>query len=121
MQVETNYETVLVMNFGSDCKPVRRAGHELKLLLDSQTGFGPPFDWANPQDCVSLYPTPADQLNLAKMSRLRHINNFAIGFFNHGEGITAALGARALGATVIEESRNNCIAVRGGLISPVVR
>jgi UDP-2,4-diacetamido-2,4,6-trideoxy-beta-L-altropyranose hydrolase len=50
MQVEANYETVFVMNSGSDCEPVRRAGHELKLLSDRQTGFSPPFDWANPQD-----------------------------------------------------------------------
>jgi N,N'-diacetyllegionaminate synthase len=53
--------------------------------------------------CVSLYPTPADQLNLGKISRLRQIYDFPIGFSDHSEGITAALGARALGAAVIEK------------------
>lgn len=53
--------------------------------------------------CVSLYPTPADQLNLSKISNLRHMFDFPIGFSDHSEGITAALGARALGATVIEK------------------
>jgi N-acetylneuraminate synthase/N,N'-diacetyllegionaminate synthase len=53
--------------------------------------------------CVSVYPTPADQLNLNKITTLTEKYDFPIGFSDHSAGITAALGARALGASVLEK------------------
>lgn len=50
LRAEENYETVFVMNSGSDYRPVTRAGHKLRIISDSQNGFGPPLNWANPQD-----------------------------------------------------------------------
>lgn len=54
--------------------------------------------------CVSLYPAPEDQVNLRKITTLRMIFDKAIiGFSDHSEGITACLGAVALGANVLEK------------------
>lgn len=53
--------------------------------------------------CVSLYPTPEDEVNLRKISTLRSMYDFPIGFSDHSYGVTAALGAVALGACVLEK------------------
>lgn len=53
--------------------------------------------------CVSLYPTPEREVNLRKISTLRAVYDFPIGFSDHSPGITAGLGAVALGACVLEK------------------
>lgn len=53
--------------------------------------------------CVSLYPTPEDQVNLRKIQTLQTQYGHRIGFSDHSWGITAALGAVSLGACVIEK------------------
>jgi N-acetylneuraminate synthase/N,N'-diacetyllegionaminate synthase len=53
--------------------------------------------------CVSLYPTPLEQVHLRRMETLRHAFDAPIGFSDHTEGVTAALGATALGACLIEK------------------
>ena len=53
--------------------------------------------------CVSLYPTPDDQVNLRKISALREKFGLAVGFSDHSSVITAALGAVALGGCMIEK------------------
>ena len=53
--------------------------------------------------CVSLYPTPEEEVNLRKIETLRGQYGDLIGFSDHSWGITAALGAIALGACVIEK------------------
>lgn len=49
--------------------------------------------------CVSAYPTPHDQLNMARM---RYLTGNA-GFSDHSTGSTAAVMAVALGAEIIEK------------------
>lgn len=53
--------------------------------------------------CVSLYPTPLEQVNLRRIETLRSMYDCPIGFSDHSFGITAALGAVSLGACVIEK------------------
>ena len=53
--------------------------------------------------CVSLYPTPDAQVNLRKIGALMDRYRCPIGFSDHSDGITAALGAVVLGACVIEK------------------
>lgn len=53
--------------------------------------------------CISLYPTPDDAVNLRKIPALRECFGVPIGFSDHSQGITAALGAVALGAAVVEK------------------
>lgn len=53
--------------------------------------------------CVSLYPTPEDEIHLRKISALQAMYDLPIGFSDHSFGVTAALGAVALGACVIEK------------------
>ena len=53
--------------------------------------------------CVSLYPTPENEVNLRKISTLRFMYDLPIGFSDHSQGITAALGAVSLGACVLEK------------------
>jgi len=53
--------------------------------------------------CVSLYPTPDDQINLKQISTLIARFPFVIGFSDHSDGIISGLGAVALGASVVEK------------------
>jgi N,N'-diacetyllegionaminate synthase len=53
--------------------------------------------------CVSVYPTPDDDVNLRRIGTLQAQFPCPIGFSDHSAGITAALGATALGACVIEK------------------
>jgi pseudaminic acid synthase len=52
--------------------------------------------------CTSAYPTPQNQVHLARMELLRDRYNLPIGLSDHTLGNTASLAAAALGATVIE-------------------
>lgn len=53
--------------------------------------------------CVSLYPTPDGDVNLMKIPAMRERFSCPIGFSDHSDGITAAVGAIALGACVVEK------------------
>jgi N,N'-diacetyllegionaminate synthase len=54
--------------------------------------------------CISLYPTPDDEVHLRRIPALKALYaDKTIGFSDHTWGITAALGAVALGALVIEK------------------
>jgi len=53
--------------------------------------------------CVSLYPTPDAAVNLRKIPALMERFPIPVGFSDHSDGITAALGATALGAAVVEK------------------
>ena len=53
--------------------------------------------------CVSGYPTPVAEANLQTMVDMRNRFGICIGLSDHSEGIAAALGAVALGATIIEK------------------
>ena len=53
--------------------------------------------------CVSEYPAPDVVVNLRKIDSLRRLTGRPIGFSDHSWGITAAIGATALGSCVIEK------------------
>jgi N,N'-diacetyllegionaminate synthase len=56
-----------------------------------------------PLHCVSAYPTPAKQANLAAMQTLAHATGRPVGYSDHTLGIEAAVAAVCLGAQVIEK------------------
>ncbi|WP_340302369.1 N-acetylneuraminate synthase family protein [Roseobacter sp. HKCCD7870] len=53
--------------------------------------------------CTSLYPAPAETLNLRAMDTLRTKYNCPVGFSDHHAGILACVAAVAMGAQVIEK------------------
>jgi N-acetylneuraminate synthase len=53
--------------------------------------------------CVSSYPAPTDELNLAVMETLRAKLRVPVGFSDHTSDIEAAIVATSLGAAVIEK------------------
>ncbi len=53
--------------------------------------------------CVSRYPCPAEDLNLATIGFLKQRYGILVGFSDHSIGIDSALAAVALGAEVIEK------------------
>lgn len=53
--------------------------------------------------CVSVYPAPAETINLKNMLMLRDTYGYPVGFSDHSHGIEAPLAAAALGAVVLEK------------------
>jgi sialic acid synthase SpsE len=53
--------------------------------------------------CVSAYPTPLCEANLARMARLRELTGRPVGFSDHTLGAAATAAAVALGAGVVEK------------------
>ena len=53
--------------------------------------------------CTSSYPAKIEDSNLSSISKLKSIYDFEIGLSDHTLGISAALAAVALGATIIEK------------------
>ena len=53
--------------------------------------------------CTSEYPAPNNELNLNAIQRLKSYFELPIGFSDHSIGHTAALGAVAVGAKVLEK------------------
>jgi len=53
--------------------------------------------------CTSSYPTPPEQIHLAKMRTLSDAFGLPVGFSDHSVGPTAAIGATILGACWIEK------------------
>lgn len=53
--------------------------------------------------CVSKYPCPPEDLNLASIQFLKERYDLPTGFSDHSLGIDSALAAVALGATIIEK------------------
>jgi N-acetylneuraminate synthase len=53
--------------------------------------------------CTTEYPAPLESVNLKVLDTLKQAFNLPIGFSDHTEGITVAIGAVARGATIIEK------------------
>jgi len=53
--------------------------------------------------CVSSYPAPPSDINLRAIPFLRRRMNVPIGYSDHSLGITACVGAAALGAVILEK------------------
>ena len=52
--------------------------------------------------CVSEYPTPEERVNLRKISELKKLLEHPVGYSDHSQGLTAVVGAVALGACYFE-------------------
>ena len=52
--------------------------------------------------CTSTYPTKPEEVNLAHITCLKSIYKCKVGFSNHYNGLTACIGAAALGTECIE-------------------
>jgi len=52
--------------------------------------------------CVSQYPTPLNKVNLNRINKLKEYSD-VVGFSDHSQSISPALGAIALGANIIEK------------------
>jgi N,N'-diacetyllegionaminate synthase len=53
--------------------------------------------------CISIYPADAEDVHLQKMLTIRQAFRVVVGFSDHTRGSTAAIGAVALGASIIEK------------------
>ena len=53
--------------------------------------------------CTTAYPTPVEQANLKAITTLQQELRLPVGYSDHTTGLTAALSAVALGATIIEK------------------
>lgn len=53
--------------------------------------------------CISGYPTPVEEANLARIQSLARAYDCPIGLSDHTLGVEAAIAAVALGATIIEK------------------
>lgn len=53
--------------------------------------------------CTTEYPAPIAEANLRAMGTMREAFGVAVGFSDHTPGLTAAIAAVALGATVVEK------------------
>ena len=53
--------------------------------------------------CVSAYPAPLDQCNLRAIPAMAQAHGLPVGWSDHTTGLTSALGAVALGASVLEK------------------
>lgn len=53
--------------------------------------------------CTSSYPTPSKDVNLSRIATLRDTFDVEVGFSDHTNGTTAAVGATLLGAKWIEK------------------
>lgn len=80
---------------------------ELKKLVEFVKGVSDPLKKNNSQNvtllhCVSLYPTPIENVNLERMLWLRSMG-VETGFSDHSLGVTAGMFAIALGASILEK------------------
>lgn len=53
--------------------------------------------------CTSSYPAPAESMNLRRLTTLKESFGCLVGFSDHSEGSTAALGAVAMGSVWVEK------------------
>jgi len=53
--------------------------------------------------CVSAYPAPLEQCNLRAIPEMVRAHGLPVGWSDHTTGVTSALGAVALGASVLEK------------------
>ena len=72
---------------------------EMDLAVETFRRHGTPLAVLH---CVSAYPTPLDQCNLAMLDVLRRRYGIAVGYSGHEMGFLATLVAVAMGATIVE-------------------
>lgn len=73
---------------------------EIRETVDMVKETGTPFMLTH---CVSAYPCPYDIVNLGMIPKYRKLFDVPVGLSDHSRGIYTALGAVALGASLIEK------------------
>ena len=53
--------------------------------------------------CLSMYPAPYDKINLSRISTLKKLYPYPVGFSDHSIGSFISVGAVAKGASIIEK------------------
>jgi len=53
--------------------------------------------------CISVYPTPVEDINLGMMQTLMNEFDYPVGLSDHTEGVTVPIAAAAMGAAVLEK------------------
>jgi N,N'-diacetyllegionaminate synthase len=95
--------------------PFLRELAQLGVPLLVSTGMGTAAEVADAVDacapapgtvlfhCVSAYPAPLDQCNLRAVPQMQSTHGLPVGWSDHTIGVASALGAVALGASVLEK------------------
>jgi N,N'-diacetyllegionaminate synthase len=76
---------------------------EIRYALSILQRFGTKLDDITVLHCTSAYPAPFHELNLLALKEIASEFGVRVGYSDHSEGITIAIGAVALGANVIEK------------------
>lgn len=76
---------------------------EIRDAIGVLTENGVSKDHLTVLQCTTEYPAPADEINLMAMHTIAETFGVKTGLSDHSEGITAAVAAVALGATIIEK------------------
>ncbi len=76
---------------------------EIGTALGVLKEAGTPHDAVTVLHCTSDYPTTMADVNLSAMKTIRDTFGVAVGYSDHTEGIEVAVGAVALGASLIEK------------------
>ena len=97
-------EALGVIAFGYTSSPADEPHpRAFRAALKSASGKAALSDKVVLLHCTSEYPAPPDSLNLNAMVTLAKTFGLPVGLSDHSEGITAAVAAVGLGATVIEK------------------
>lgn len=91
---------VLAFGYGGTGEPLQRA---FEVAFASAAGQAALREHVTLLHCTTEYPAPLDDVNLKAMDALREAFGLDVGFSDHTEGISIAIAAAALGATVIEK------------------
>jgi N-acetylneuraminate synthase/N,N'-diacetyllegionaminate synthase len=95
--------------------PFLRALADMGVTLLVSTGMGTADEVAAAVDacagapglilfhCVSSYPAPIDQCNLRAIPAMQQAHGVPVGWSDHTPGMSTALGAVALGASILEK------------------
>jgi N,N'-diacetyllegionaminate synthase len=76
---------------------------EITVAFEILTSRALPVEKITVLQCTTAYPCPPEQVNLRVIPELSTRFNVSTGFSDHTVGIECAIGAVALGATVIEK------------------
>ncbi len=76
---------------------------EVELALGVLEAAGTPRARVTVLHCTTDYPAPIEDVNLLAMVTVRDHCQVAVGYSDHTDGIDIAIGAVALGATIIEK------------------
>ena len=79
------------------------SGYDIKKILGSTENHPALKDKVTLLQCTTQYPAPKEEANIRAMIGMREEFGLDLGYSDHTTGITAAIVAVSLGATVIEK------------------